>query len=248
MSAPALPPELAAAVWRGSDFGHAPTRVVGSGWEALDRELPGGGWPCGALTEVLSPRPALLEWRLLGAALRRGASSGGQVLLVGAPQPPFAPGLRQLGIAPEQLVWVRAHSVAERLWVAEQLLRADGAAAILVWLPQARPEPLRRLHGLAQGGQALLFALRPLEARAETSPAPLRVQARPGTDWELRVQLFKRRGPRHDAELELLAVPAALQAVLTPRLLHPGSILPTPAGADHAVGRVVPGSPARVAA
>ncbi len=233
----ALSPAVAAAVWRGNDIGRAAGPVVSSGWSALDRELPGGGWPCGALTEVLASQPSVLEWRLLGGALRQVAAAGGTVVLVGPPKPPYLPGLRHLGIDAGQLLWVRADTPAERLWATEQLIQADGDNALLAWLPQARPDQLRRLHSRAQGGRLLLFALRPDGARHESSPAGLRLSARAEADWTLRVQLLKRRGPAHDVELVLPSFPGGLDAVLPLRPRPPGR-LPAPSlGVTHVVGR-----------
>ncbi|WP_018912036.1 translesion DNA synthesis-associated protein ImuA [Thiomonas sp. FB-6] len=206
---------LAASVWRGVDLGHAGAPVLRSGWERLDAELPGGGWPCGSLTELLVPRGALLEWRLLGTALRAALQSGGRLVLVGPPAVPYLPGLQEQGLDPAQLVWVRSRDAGQSLWAAEQVLRAGGAAAVLVWLPASRAEALRRLHAHAQEGRAPVFALRPEQAHVEASPAPLRVQARPGEPWELRVRLLKRRGPAHEQELRLASRPGALaQAIL----------------------------------
>jgi protein ImuA len=42
---------------------------VPTGFEALDRELPGGGWPRRVLTEWLLPHPGVGEIRLLSACL-----------------------------------------------------------------------------------------------------------------------------------------------------------------------------------
>ena len=235
-----LPAELAGAVWRGSApdaLGAARRRTVASGWERFDGELPGGGWPRGGLSEILSPRPALLEWRLLGPALRGVAADGGSVLLIGPPQPPYLPGLRQAGVDPARLVWVRSDSVAERLWAAEQVLAAAGA--VLLWLPQVQPAFLRRLQVRAAAGDALLFVLRPWSARAESSPAPLRVLARPGDGWTLQLQVFKRRGAAQARALTLHAPPAAFDAVLPPRLR--GAAEPAPLRElDDAVGRIAP--------
>ena len=58
------------AIWRGTEFGTTLSATVTTGWEALNKELPGGGWPCGSLAEVLSPQPSVLEWRLI-ESLRR---------------------------------------------------------------------------------------------------------------------------------------------------------------------------------
>ena len=71
-----------AAIWRGTEFGMAISTTVASGWNTLDKELPGSGWPCASLAEVLSPQPSVLEWRLIGPALRKVVAKGGQVIVV----------------------------------------------------------------------------------------------------------------------------------------------------------------------
>jgi len=43
--------------------------VVSSGFPELDAGLPGGGWPAGALTEILPAHEGIGELRLLGPAL-----------------------------------------------------------------------------------------------------------------------------------------------------------------------------------
>jgi protein ImuA len=240
-----LPPAVAAAVWRGDDLAVPTGAVVSSGWAALDAELPGGGWPCGSLTEVLSPQPSLLEWRLLGHALRQVTAGGGNVVLVGPPKPPFLPGLQALGLQARQLIWVQTETPAQRLWVTEQLVQADTAGAVLAWLPQARAEQLRRLQSRLQGGRSLCIALRPEGARVESSPAGLRLLAQVGADWTLRVQVLKRRGPLHDQTLVLPSVPSSLDAVLSRRTRLPSPCLALPAGARHAVVRAVSAEPLR---
>ena len=40
-------------VWRGGALAQAAPQAVPTGFAGLDRELPGGGWPAGALTEIL---------------------------------------------------------------------------------------------------------------------------------------------------------------------------------------------------
>ena len=95
----------------------------------------------------------------------------------------------------------------------------------MVWLPQARPEQIRRLQVCAQGCEGPVFLFRPSAAQHEASAAPLRVMATFGLDWELQIHVFKRRGPVHDGLVRLPSVPGGLSAVLTPRLLRPSSLL-----------------------
>jgi len=220
-----LPPAVEAAVWRGDSLGQAATAVTSSGWEALDAELPGGGWPLRSVTEVLAAQPAVLEWRLLGPALRRAVASGGQVVVVGPPREPYLPGLLHEGLDERQLVWVQADAPAERLWVTEQLIRSNAAGAVVSWLPQARQEQLRRLQVSAQACEGLVFLCRPEASRHEASAAPLRVHASVGLDWELHVNVFKRRGPALDRPLVLPSIPGGLASVLTPRLRMPSRLI-----------------------
>jgi len=78
---PAVAPDLASdlapgallaahpALWRASQVGGAATRCTATGFDALDAQLPGGGWPHGVLTELLLAQPGIGELRLLAPAL-----------------------------------------------------------------------------------------------------------------------------------------------------------------------------------
>ena len=220
-----LPPAVEAALWSGTELCAPVSAVVSSGFAALDAELPGGGWPCRSLTEVLSPQPSVLEWRLIGPALGRLVGKGGQVVVIGPPRHPHLPGMRHAGIDEKHLVWVQADAPAERLWCTEQLIKANACGALVAWLPQARPEQIRRLQICAQACDGPVFLFRPAAAQHESSAAPLRVMAMFGVDWVLHVQVIKRRGPAHDGLLCLPSVPGGLSAVLTPRLLYPSRLL-----------------------
>lgn len=98
-----LPSSVSQAIWRGTEVGQSGKAVVSTGFEALDAQLPGGGWPCNSLTELLQSQPSLCEWRLLSPALARLVTTGGQILLVGPPKRPHVPGLVKLGIA--EKIW-----------------------------------------------------------------------------------------------------------------------------------------------
>ena len=91
-------------------------------------------------------------------------------------------------------------------------------SAVLAWLPQVRPEQLRRLQMAAQNFQQALFVMRPLPAQQEASPAVLRLllESGEGVDADaLTVRLLKRRGPPLTTPLVLPARPERLQALLT---------------------------------
>lgn len=220
-----LPPEVEQALWRGTDLGTQSGPVTPSGFAELDAELPGGGWPCQSVLEILSPQPSVLEWRVIGPALGRVVGAGGRVVLVGPPKTPHLPGLHAIGLNEKHLVWIQADTPAERLWCTEQLVKAGACGALVAWLPQARPEQIRRLQVLAQACQGPVFLFRPAAAQHDASAAPLRVMVRFALDWEIHVQLLKRRGPSHDRVIQLRSVPGGLEAVLTPRLMVPSRLI-----------------------
>ena len=227
-----LPASVAAALWRGTELGAHQNAVVASGFAALDAELPGGGWPCHALTELLQPQTAVAEWRLLAPTLRAVAGRGLDVVVVGPPRHPHLPGLRLVGLDERRLVWIQAEAPSERLWVTEQVVRANAAGLLISWLPQARPEQIRRLQICAQACEGPVFLCRPLAAQHEPSAAPLRVELRFGLDWELHLRIVKRKGPTHEGVLALPSIPGGLESILTPRLRAPSALLAHRKGPD----------------
>ncbi len=72
----ALDLALHPAVWRAAQLGGGPPRVCPTGFDALDAQLPGGGWPQGVLTELLLAQPGIGELRLLAPALAAIGASG----------------------------------------------------------------------------------------------------------------------------------------------------------------------------
>lgn len=204
------PEALHPALWRASQLGLATTKCVDTGYPALSRQLPGGGWPAGMLTELLVQQPGIGEFRLLAPALRKVAAR--RVVMIEPPHPPQALALVALGIAPENVVWIRSKTTADVLWAAEQVLRSGSCGALLLWQAHMRPESLRRLHLAAQAGETLCFAFRPIVAAQDASASPLRLSLRPAADG-LEVGFVKRRGPSTD---QTLILPMPLAPVFRP--------------------------------
>ena len=57
-------------LWQGDRLARAEDAVA-SGFAALDRELPGGGWPQASLAELLLDHEGIGELRLVLPALKR---------------------------------------------------------------------------------------------------------------------------------------------------------------------------------
>jgi protein ImuA len=192
----------------------ATAAVRSTGFAALDAELPGGGWPAAGLTELLLTAPGSGELRLLAPLLAQGLGHAGSLLCIGPPFMPYAPALHVLGWPLARLLLVVPGSLADAAWAAEQGLRSGACAAVLWWQQEehapaaALANALRRLHLAAQEGRCPLLALRPAAARAQSSPAPLRLALEPVAQQQLAVTVFKRRGPAMVTPL-LLALPVA---------------------------------------
>lgn len=188
-------------VWRGNVLSCA-LPAVPSGFAELDRELPGGGWPAGALSEILGDRQGIGELQLVLPALAALSWAGKRIAWLAPPHLPYAPALAAAGLDLARLVMIRAPGRRDALWAAEQVLRSGSCHALLAWFPDARYEELRRLAVAAEAGQAWIALFRPLAAAQTASPAPLRLSLQPAGD-ALSVHILKRRGAPAAAPLLL---------------------------------------------
>jgi protein ImuA len=241
-----LGPWLQARVWRGSELACAAGDGTPSGFAPLDAELPGGGWPKRALTELILPQAGIGEVRLLAPALaavqhgerRRhgpGAPPGARpVMLFDPPAHLCAQALQALGLDLSELLVVQARTPAlpgtDSLWALEQALRSGHVGAVVAWLPpRLAPERLRRLQLAAASHDGPAFVLREWTAQHRPSASPLRLALQPGGADALRVRLLKRRGPPLESPLQL-ALPPVLSPLAARRARRGLAGLPQPAG------------------
>ena len=191
------------AVWRGNDVPPPASPSLPSCFAALDGELPGGGWPVGALTEILSDCAGIGELSLLLPALARLTREGQGVVWIAPPFVPYAPALAAAGIDPRHCLVVAPETGRDSLWVAEQALRSGACGAVLAW-PEKNVDyrSLRRLQLAAEEGAASAFLFRPESVATLPSPAPLRLTLAL-EEKHLCVRLLKRRGGATSAPLHL---------------------------------------------
>jgi len=189
------------AVWRGGAFAR-PAGAVPTGYPGFDRELPGGGWPLGALTEILGLCEGVGELQLVLPALAALTASGKRVVWLAPPHLPYAPALAASGVDLAHLVVVRAPGRRDALWAAEQVLRAGNCHALLAWLRDARYPELRRLAVAAGTSRAFVALFRRREAIATSSPACLRIALEPAGEG-LCARILKRPGAPAAAPLRI---------------------------------------------
>ncbi|GAA0719597.1 translesion DNA synthesis-associated protein ImuA [Dokdonella soli] len=179
-------------IWRRSTSTVMAVDAQPTGLAELDALLPGGGWPRGALSEILIEQDGIGECSLVLPALAALTQARRRIALVAPPYIPYAPALAAAGIDLAQLVHIDA-GATDTHWTAEQCLRAGCCGAVLNWLPNVDYRQLRRLQLAAETGAAIGFVFRPLGAASQTSPAALRLMVTASENGP-RIEILKCRG------------------------------------------------------
>lgn len=218
-------------VWRGNALAQSVPQAVPTGFAMLDQELPGGGWPDGALAEILYAREGIGEIQLVLPALAALSAAGHRIAWIAPPHLPYAPALAAAGLRPSCLTVVRVLARPDALWAAEQSLRAGACRAVLVWLRGARYADVRRLVLAAENNRGVGIVFRPTEESAEPSPACLRLALAPEAG-KVSARILKRRGapvatplripirrPVHAVDGALFPAPVARNPVARPYIV-----------------------------
>ncbi len=166
-------------LWRGRDGEAMRTVCVPTGFKALDRALPGGGWPLGTLVEVAPAPLPHVGVELFLPALAARMAEGHRAVWVAPPWQLHAPGLLEWGVDPERIRVVQTRDAdPQTLWVMERFLRCPSCAMVLGWVRNAPSAALRRLQLAATrgGGIGVLFRA---QGHDRPSPAPVRLRVRP---------------------------------------------------------------------
>src|SRR5256885_8193877 len=116
-------------IWRGDSLSRTGAPTLPCGFPGLDAELPGGGWPAGALTEILLAHEGIGELRLLGPALAGLSRRGLRLVWIAPPHLPHAPALPAAGIAIADPAVVCTASPEEKLCAGPPALASDARGA-----------------------------------------------------------------------------------------------------------------------
>lgn len=182
-------------LWKGRQPSHG-QRALSTGHACLDRQLPGNGWPRGAMTELMTRKPGMGEFSLLFPALADTGRQGQWVILVDPPWIPYPATLEGHGLLLKRLLLIRTGGGKKSLWACEQALRNGRGGAVLAWPEQASFGRLRRLQIAAESSSKLAFLFRPADARRESSPAALRMVLEPCNRNGIQIDILKCRGSR----------------------------------------------------
>ena len=179
--------------------------ALSTGFAELDAVLPGGGWPVGAITELMPEAQGIGELSLLLPALARLSQAGRYLVWIAPPCLPYPLALERQGLALDRLLLVQAQDAQAVLWAAEQALRCPAIGAVLAWPASLDDRRVRRLQLAAETGGSCGLLYRPPAAAQQPSPAALRLRLE-ALDAGLRIEIQKVRGGRTHA---LVVHPAA---------------------------------------
>ena len=199
-------------LWRGTDG--ASTPAIATGFDGLDRYLPGGGWPISGINEIFVERYGVGELRVLMPALARlsqiAVEAKKWIVWVAPPFVPYAPALVHHGVDLSRILLVHppgpkskrksgaiSANPEEALWAVEQAIRSQSSVAALAWIEKADVTSLRRLQLGAEAQRCWTVLFRPIEAMTQSSPAALRFKLSPADGQaDIRLEIQKCRGRR----------------------------------------------------
>jgi len=227
-----LLPNYGPDIWRGHQV-RRDIPVLSSGHTRLDRQLPGKGWPLGALTELLTETSGSGEFSLLLPTLAVITSERRWVMLLDPPWVPYPPAMHGHGVALDRVMLIRTRTPRESLWACEQALRGVRGGAVLAWHDDPGFAQLRRLQLAAKAGHKAAFLFRSMAATRQASPAALRLQIT-AQESNMFVSILKCRGKRSTRPVKLPRIQqlpgfAALARTKSPaRSSHGAPVTPPP--------------------
>ncbi len=188
------PASLHPLLWRGKQVAHR-IHTLSTGHASLDEALPGGGWPTGAVTELVNAAPGCGELSLLLPALARLSRKNRWIAMIDPPWIPCPAALHDRGLALEKLLLINTSNRNESLWACEQIVRGISGGAMLTWPGSLSFSELRRLQLAAKHTRQTIFMFSGQAAAKASSPATLRLQLA-ANDGDLQISVLKCRGRR----------------------------------------------------
>ena len=150
---------------------------VTTGIAALDRLLPQGGFPRGAIVEWLG-EPGAGASTLALLAAREACREGGALVVIDRPRRLYPPAAARLGIDLERLIVVRPQNQADERWAVHQALSCPAVAAVLCWPEKLDDRTARRWQLAAERGKSLGLLVRPEQALAQPAWSEVRLLVR----------------------------------------------------------------------
>lgn len=200
MNLPAVkshPPELEtllrshSQLWRGADHYQSDTPSLSTGFAQLDQFLPTGGWPGGAITEIIVDQWGSGELQLLLPLIVQVSQSCSPITFITPPHLPYAPALADAGVCLDYVTMIDGDlSDGDMWWAAEKIFAHSSNGMTLAWPNRHHDGHLRKLQLAASQTQSPGFIF--YRRSSAQSPLPLRLQLSRSHDG-IRVRIVKSR-------------------------------------------------------
>jgi hypothetical protein len=188
-------------LWHGQGIPRHDGKGIPTGFQGLDAVLPGGGWPPGALVDIVTEHRGIGELGILLPAMARLCGSGLQAVWIDPSFIPYAPTLRQAGVNTHHVLIVGpCRSEGDIPWCMEKILRSASCGMAMAWPRQLDFRATRRLQLAAEAGGSLGFLFHATDPG--NSPTALRICLSP-RDGALVVRIAKARGTLGRTVVEL---------------------------------------------
>ncbi len=96
-----------ARIWQGHKHRETTQPAESTGYQVLDNQLGGLGWPRGALSECLLDTCGIGELHLVLPLMQRISAAGKTIFWLNPPHTPYAPALAREGVDTDQLVLIQ---------------------------------------------------------------------------------------------------------------------------------------------
>jgi cell division inhibitor SulA/protein ImuA len=221
-------------------------RPVTSGFAAIDRLLPEGGFQRGAIVEYLATCGGSGAASLALSAALSAVAAGGSLVVVDRERMFYPPAAIPWSTDPcsadstafDRLIVVRPENEDDERWALDQVLRSPAVAAVLAWpcnkaasskaASSTAAKDFRRWQLAAELGGSLGFFVSPDAVRSEPSWAAVRLAVAPvgGAPTSaprrvLRVELLKCRGRAGGTTAEVTIDDETHPLPLVPPLVAP---------------------------
>lgn len=183
-----------ARVWQGHQHRKTTQPAESTGYQVLDNQLGGLGWPRGALSECLLDACGIGELHLVLPLVQRLSQAGKTIFWLNPPHMPYAPALAREGVSLDHLVMIKTQDQDDFLWTLENCLRSPVTGLVLAWPGRLASRDVRRLQLASEAGGNVCVLFRSRRYVDQNSPAALRLELVPGEHQELKVNIIKRRG------------------------------------------------------
>lgn len=207
-------------VWQGRKHKQSGQPAEPTGYQVLDNQLGGIGWPRGALSECLMDFNGIGELHLLLPLMKKLSDQGKTVFWLNPPHMPYAPALAREGVNLDQVVLVHTDNDGDFLWTLENCLRSPVTGLVMAWPDKLKSRDIRRLQLAAEAGSNVCVLFRERRYTDQNSPAALRLELEPNHQ-NLNVNIVKRRGSwpgqhcsltmSHRADLSFCEAPRVVQ-------------------------------------